>query len=239
MKKKHLPGKILLSLLCALEILALTHIAAAFMLKASPVKLAFVLAAVGFAASLVLRLRVPKAARAFTIAVTALFIAAGAALAAVLAGYSASAVYAGGDDGKANLFAGKRVLLVVPHQDDELNLMCGAIDEYLRYGSEVYVMYVTNGDNRVPAEQRLNEALAAVAVCGMMRSMSSSSATAIGASRRTACRFTTPTAWSSPRRGTRRHTPSPGIRHSEGGGSIRAKTCLRTYATRCLSMRQM
>ena len=34
MKKKHLPGKILLSLLCALEILALTHIAAAFMLKA-------------------------------------------------------------------------------------------------------------------------------------------------------------------------------------------------------------
>ena len=120
MKKKHLPGKILLSLLCAL---ALTHIAAAFMLKASPVKLAFVLAAVGFAASLVLRLRVPKAARAFTIAVTALFIAAGAALAAVLAGYSASAVYAGGDDGKANLFAGKRVLLVVPHQDDELNLM--------------------------------------------------------------------------------------------------------------------
>ena len=167
MKKRHLPGKILLSLLCALEILALTHIAAAFMLKASPVKLAFVLAAVGFAASLVLRLRVPKAARALTIAVTALFIAAGAALAAVLAGYSASAVYAGGDDGKANLFAGKRVLLVVPHQDDELNLMCGAIDEYLRYGSEVYVMYVTNGDNRVPAEQRLNEALAAVAVCGI------------------------------------------------------------------------
>ena len=41
---------------------------------------------------------------------------------------------------------GKRVLVVVPHQDDEINLLGGVFEEYLKYGSEIFPVYViTNG----------------------------------------------------------------------------------------------
>ena len=33
------------------------------------------------------------------------------------------------DSGKEALFAGKNVLLLVPHEDDDLNVFCGVLDE--------------------------------------------------------------------------------------------------------------
>ena len=44
------------------------------------------------------------------------------------------------------MYGGKRVLVVVPHQDDEINLLGGVFEEYLKYGSEIFPVYViTNG----------------------------------------------------------------------------------------------
>ncbi len=57
-------------------------------------------------------------------------------------------------------YSGKRVLVLAPHQDDELNLAAGAIPNFLKAGAEVFVAFATNGDyySDLPAEVRLTEA---------------------------------------------------------------------------------
>ena len=64
------------------------------------------------------------------------------------------------DLGKEDLYGGHRVMAIVPHQDDELNLLEGALEEYVRYGSELYLVFVTNGDCYGLTEERFREALA-------------------------------------------------------------------------------
>ncbi len=63
------------------------------------------------------------------------------------------------DSGKEALFAGKNVLLLVPHEDDDLNVLCGTLDEYLHYGSEFTVAFMTNGDRFGLGEVRIRETL--------------------------------------------------------------------------------
>ena len=63
------------------------------------------------------------------------------------------------DSGKESLFAGKNVLLLVPHQDDDLNVLCGVMDEYIHYGSELTVAFMTNGDYHGLGEVRIRESL--------------------------------------------------------------------------------
>lgn len=93
-----------------------------------------------------------------------------AALLAVMAGvvllgygcwqsFSKNAVYADADDGKAAMFADKTAMIIVPHEDDDINVAGGVMDEYLKYGSEVYVVFVTNGDFEGLGEIRINEAI--------------------------------------------------------------------------------
>ena len=62
-------------------------------------------------------------------------------------------------DDKAEIYADKSVLLIVPHQDDDINLMGGMLEEYVRYKSEIRICFYTNGDFEVSAETRLNESL--------------------------------------------------------------------------------
>ena len=57
-------------------------------------------------------------------------------------------------------FSGKRVLVLVPHQDDELNLAGGILEQYVQGGSEVFLVYSTNGDYNGLAEERSREVLA-------------------------------------------------------------------------------
>lgn len=71
------------------------------------------------------------------------------------------------DSGKEALFAEKNVLLLVPHQDDDMNVLCGVIDEYLRYGSGLTVAFTTNGDNFGLGETRIREALDLYAYLGV------------------------------------------------------------------------
>lgn len=65
------------------------------------------------------------------------------------------------------LFSGKRVMVLVPHQDDEVNLAGGVMEQYTRAGSRVFLVYATNGDYNGLAEERSLEALAAAEVMGI------------------------------------------------------------------------
>lgn len=60
-------------------------------------------------------------------------------------------------DTKSEVYSGKRVLLLVPHQDDEINVLGGVIEEYTKYGSEVFVAFSTNGDYHGQEELRFQE----------------------------------------------------------------------------------
>ena len=91
----------------------------------------------------------------------------GGMVGAVWAAFSKTAPFADADQGKAPVFAGKKVMVIVPHEDDELNLFGGLFEEYLKYGSEVKVVFVTNGDLYLPRETRIREAIRALAEVGI------------------------------------------------------------------------
>lgn len=64
-------------------------------------------------------------------------------------------------------FSGKNVMVFAPHQDDELNLAGGVLEQYVAAGSQVSVVFSTNGDCYNPAEVRMQEALSAMALLGI------------------------------------------------------------------------
>ena len=67
------------------------------------------------------------------------------------------------------IFSEKRVMVLVPHQDDEVNLAGGVMEQYTRAGSRVFLVYATNGDYNGLAEERSLEALAAAETMGIPR----------------------------------------------------------------------
>lgn len=82
-------------------------------------------------------------------------------------GVSRSGGYTAVDTGKENLYAGKKVMLLVPHQDDDINVLGGVMEEYVKYGSEVIVVFSTNGDYYGQAEIRFREAINALENIGI------------------------------------------------------------------------
>ena len=75
--------------------------------------------------------------------------------------------------GREELFADKKVMVLVPHEDDEINLAGGVIEEYLKHGSEVYIVFSTNGDGDERHDMsklgnvRIGEAIKALSVLGV------------------------------------------------------------------------
>lgn len=80
---------------------------------------------------------------------------------------SKSVVYRTEDNGKAKLYGGQSVMLLVPHQDDDINVLGGVIEEYVKYGSDIRVVFSTNGDYYGLAEIRFREALNALEALGV------------------------------------------------------------------------
>ena len=58
-----------------------------------------------------------------------------------------------------NIWQNRKVMVIVPHEDDELNLCGGILDEYIEYGSDVYIVFVTNGDYKKQSYKRINESI--------------------------------------------------------------------------------
>ena len=65
------------------------------------------------------------------------------------------------------LFENRRVLILAPHEDDEVLLAGGVIEEYLSSGSEVEIVFATNGEHFGEGETRLREALRAADYYGI------------------------------------------------------------------------
>ena len=118
-----------------------------------------------------LLLLIPAAARKVR-KITALTILTGLAVCALVMALSwnsvsRSVVYQSQDDGKARLYGGRNVMLLVPHQDDDINVLGGVLEEYVKYGSDVRVVFSTNGDYAGLAEVRFQEALNALENAGI------------------------------------------------------------------------
>lgn len=125
----------------------------------------------GAAAALILIKKISVRALWFVFLCSAgLILLAGAATGLSLFAYSRAAEYRSSDQGKAALFADRKVLVIAPHQDDDLNIASGVMEEYLRYGSQVRVLFVTNGDFSGLGERRLHEALNVSADLGLAES---------------------------------------------------------------------
>lgn len=55
------------------------------------------------------------------------------------------------------LFENRNVMIVIPHQDDDINLTGGLIEQYTAAGSNVTVVFSTNGDRHGEGERRAAE----------------------------------------------------------------------------------
>ena len=53
------------------------------------------------------------------------------------------------DSGRDLMFSGKKVMVFVPHEDDDVLMMGGVLEQYLKYNSEVYVVFAETGDSGV------------------------------------------------------------------------------------------
>ena len=68
-----------------------------------------------------------------------------------------------------NFFKNKKILIIVPHEDDELNLVGGLLGSDFFDKTKVYVVYMTNGDYLFNIKTRFNEAISSLKKCGIKR----------------------------------------------------------------------
>lgn len=70
----------------------------------------------------------------------------------------------------SSLFDSKNIMIVVPHQDDDINLMGGLIEQYTQGNSEVTVVFATNGDGDLGgAEVRAAEVISVLTTLGVKK----------------------------------------------------------------------
>ncbi len=62
---------------------------------------------------------------------------------------------------------GRNVLILVPHEDDEVNLAFGVVETFARAGSDVTIAFLTNGDAQGNPQARVGEAVRADAMLGV------------------------------------------------------------------------
>ena len=69
-------------------------------------------------------------------------------------------------------YSGRKVLILVPHQDDEINTAGNAIQIFTRAGADVYVMFANSGDyySHYNFDVRMTEAVNSLKVLGVERS---------------------------------------------------------------------
>ena len=70
--------------------------------------------------------------------------------------------YQGGFSTNTTLYDNKNVMVIIPHQDDDINLVGGMIEQYVEGGSDVTVVFTTNGDRFGDFNVRSAEAIHAL-----------------------------------------------------------------------------
>ena len=77
--------------------------------------------------------------------------------------------YTGNFSLSTSLFDNKNVMMIVPHQDDDINLMGGLIEQYTQGNSEVTVVFTTNGDMFGSTDIRANEVVSVLTALGVKK----------------------------------------------------------------------
>lgn len=70
---------------------------------------------------------------------------------------------------QTRFFSDKAILVLVPHQDDDVNLMGGIIEQYVDDGSRVHVAFSTNGDYSDDPEKRYHAAVSMLTGLGLAK----------------------------------------------------------------------
>lgn len=65
------------------------------------------------------------------------------------------------------LFHGNTLMIVIPHEDDEINAAGSVICGACREGMEVVCVFITNGDYKYLPQVRIGEAIRSLAVLGV------------------------------------------------------------------------
>lgn len=60
---------------------------------------------------------------------------------------------------RKNIYANKSVMMFAPHEDDEINIYGGIIEQYVANGSDVKIVFYTNGDVYGLGKLRIKEAV--------------------------------------------------------------------------------
>lgn len=75
-----------------------------------------------------------------------------------------------GDNSFLNQSAsGKKVLVIVPHEDDEINVAGSLMYHYVQSGAEFFCAFTTNGDYSFDAVTRMKEASRSLQVLGVRK----------------------------------------------------------------------
>lgn len=147
---------IILSLISALLITVLTDFVCTFSFG---VLLRIVILPVIFAGAFILMFIMFKHARHEALCLFIMLIVLPIAVVAAYRSFVKDSAYEDLPVSQESFFSGKTVMAIVPHEDDDINLMSGAVDAYIECGSTVYPVFVTNGDYHDLGEQRINEAI--------------------------------------------------------------------------------
>lgn len=62
---------------------------------------------------------------------------------------------------------GQKVLVIVPHEDDEINVAGSVMYSYVQKGADVYCAFTTNGDYSFWARTRMHEAWRSLQTLGV------------------------------------------------------------------------
>lgn len=90
---------------------------------------------------------------------TAMFAAVWAGSRGIWNSFQQEASFIKTDDGKAQLYADRSVMVIVPHEDDEAIFLSGVFEELRDYGSQVRVVLMTNGDGFGDPRIRMQESI--------------------------------------------------------------------------------
>lgn len=77
--------------------------------------------------------------------------------------------YQGSFSASTSLFDDKNVMIIVPHQDDDINIAGGLVEQYTGRGSEVTVVFTTNGDRFIDSDIRAVEAVQVLTALGVKK----------------------------------------------------------------------
>lgn len=151
----------------ALELCAWVDVLCAIFGGQLAIALYFGLAAAVFLLCLLLRVFAAEHRGKLLLALLLAFIVMVAGMHLLHAALGKSAAYR--DAGTDSSFFSKRVMVIVPHQDDDICLAGGVIEKFATEGSEVKVVFTTNGDHNGTdfGMRRLAEAAEALKLLGL------------------------------------------------------------------------